>query len=211
MPSRCRPALVVALVAEPRVATLRVEIGKLPPDGFDVVAGCHRELGLCQPSILGITSICLAGRAPGDDRPDELLSAIARAWHIHGEAPHPNAQPGIATKSSHDCHTRARRISEPLEAPRNWTRPNKIHCSCRHGAELGRFLVDPATEQWTLRAAQQTRTHVESEIHRSRRSRLRDDPTWLAAQPCLHQEGGELPPPSRATKAGSSRPLHVAG
>lgn len=61
-----------------------------------------------------------------------------------------------------------RRISEPLEAPRDWTRPNEIRCSCQHCAELGRFLVDPATERWTLRAAQQTRTHVESEIRNAR-------------------------------------------
>ena len=51
----------------------------------------------------------------------------------------------------------------------------------------------------------------ERDPQRSRRSRLRDDPTWLATQPCLHQERGELPPPGRATKAGSSRPLRVAG
>jgi hypothetical protein len=61
-----------------------------------------------------------------------------------------------------------RRISEPQQAPRDWTRPNEIRCSCQHCAELGRFLVDPATEQWTLRAAQQTRTHVESEIRNAR-------------------------------------------
>lgn len=61
-----------------------------------------------------------------------------------------------------------RRIAEPLEAPRDWTRPSEIRCTCQHCTELGRFLADPMTERWTLRAAQQSRTHVESEIRNAR-------------------------------------------
>lgn len=57
-----------------------------------------------------------------------------------------------------------RRIAEPLEAPRDWTRPNKVRCSCEHCSELSRFLGDPTEERWTLRAAQQIRTHVEDVI-----------------------------------------------
>jgi predicted 2-oxoglutarate/Fe(II)-dependent dioxygenase YbiX len=61
-----------------------------------------------------------------------------------------------------------RRIAEPLEAHRDWTRPSEIRCSCGHCSELGHFLADPITEHWTLRAAQQTRTHVENEIRSAR-------------------------------------------
>jgi hypothetical protein len=61
-----------------------------------------------------------------------------------------------------------RRIAEPLEAARDWTRPSEIRCTCQHCAELGRFLADPDTEKWTVRAAQQTRTHVEGEIRNAR-------------------------------------------
>ena len=56
------------------------------------------------------------------------------------------------------------RIAEPLEAPQDWTRPSRIGCKCLHCADLSTFLADPRRESWTLRAAQQARTHVETEI-----------------------------------------------
>ena len=59
------------------------------------------------------------------------------------------------------------RIAEPLEAPLDWTRPSEIGCRCQHCAELSEFLADSARESWTLRAAQQVRTHVEDEIRRA--------------------------------------------
>ena len=59
------------------------------------------------------------------------------------------------------------RIAEPLEAPLNWTRPSGIGCRCQHCRELSEFLADSARESWTLRAAQQVRTHVEDEIRRA--------------------------------------------
>jgi predicted 2-oxoglutarate/Fe(II)-dependent dioxygenase YbiX len=59
------------------------------------------------------------------------------------------------------------RIAELLEAPRDWTRPSAIGCRCAHCAELSGFLADGAHESWTLRAAQQVRTHVEDEIRRA--------------------------------------------
>jgi len=60
------------------------------------------------------------------------------------------------------------RAAEPLEAPQNWSRPNDIRCSCEHCAPLRRFLVNPVTETWTLKAAQQFRSHVEGEIRTAR-------------------------------------------
>ncbi|WP_088347270.1 MULTISPECIES: 2OG-Fe(II) oxygenase [Rhodomicrobium] len=59
------------------------------------------------------------------------------------------------------------RIAEPLEAPRNWTRPSAIGCECQHCSALSGFLADAGRENWTLRAAQQIRTHVENEIRRA--------------------------------------------
>lgn len=61
----------------------------------------------------------------------------------------------------------AQRIGEQLEAPQDWTRPSKIRCSCEHCSELARFLAKPNEERWTLRAAQQIRTHVENVIRHS--------------------------------------------
>jgi hypothetical protein len=60
------------------------------------------------------------------------------------------------------------RAAEPLEAPQNWSRAGDIRCSCEHCAALGRFLASPVTETWTLKAAQQFRSHVEGEIKRVR-------------------------------------------
>jgi hypothetical protein len=59
------------------------------------------------------------------------------------------------------------RIAEPLETPLDWARPSGIGCRCQHCAELSQFLADSARESWTLRAAQQVRTHVEDEIRRA--------------------------------------------
>jgi predicted 2-oxoglutarate/Fe(II)-dependent dioxygenase YbiX len=59
------------------------------------------------------------------------------------------------------------RIAEPLEPPKDWTRPSRIGCRCTHCAELARFLADPAKESWTLRAAERFRRHVEENIRRA--------------------------------------------
>jgi predicted 2-oxoglutarate/Fe(II)-dependent dioxygenase YbiX len=59
------------------------------------------------------------------------------------------------------------RIAQPLEAPRDWARPAQLRCTCQHCSELSRYLADPSLEDWTLRAAQQLRAHVEEEIRRA--------------------------------------------
>ena len=56
------------------------------------------------------------------------------------------------------------RAAEPLEAPRDWSRASDIPCACEHCAALRHFLASPVTETWTLKAAQQFRSHVEGEI-----------------------------------------------
>ena len=59
------------------------------------------------------------------------------------------------------------RIAEPLEAPQDWTRPSSIGCQCQHCSELSKFLADPGSKTWALRAGQQIRTHVDNEIRRA--------------------------------------------
>src|SRR5207244_2583194 len=56
------------------------------------------------------------------------------------------------------------RVAEPLEPPKDWSRASSIMCTCTHCKALVRFLADPATEVWTLKAAELVRRHVESEI-----------------------------------------------
>jgi len=60
------------------------------------------------------------------------------------------------------------RSAQPLEPPRDWTRPSEIGCTCQYCQDLSRFLADPLQPEWALRAAQQHRTHVEAEIKRAR-------------------------------------------
>jgi hypothetical protein len=63
-------------------------------------------------------------------------------------------------------HLRAR-IAEPLEPPRDWARASAIACSCAHCRELSRFLADPDRQQWTFKAPETGRRHVEESIRRN--------------------------------------------
>jgi predicted 2-oxoglutarate/Fe(II)-dependent dioxygenase YbiX len=60
------------------------------------------------------------------------------------------------------------RAAEPLEPPRDWSRPSGVGCKCQHCAALSRFLADPTTESWSLKAAQSIRHHVEGTIRSAR-------------------------------------------
>jgi hypothetical protein len=64
-------------------------------------------------------------------------------------------------------HLRAR-IAQPLEAPKDWRRASALACSCRHCAELGRFLADPERRMWIFKAAEGEWAHVEGTITRAR-------------------------------------------
>lgn len=57
-----------------------------------------------------------------------------------------------------------KRAAEPLKAPENWTRASNIRCSCEHCDALRRFLANPETETWTLKARAELRSHLEAEI-----------------------------------------------
>jgi hypothetical protein len=74
-----------------------------------------------------------------------------------------------------------------LEAPQTWSRASDIRCSCEHCAALRSFLASPSTETWTLKAAEQFRSHVEGEIRRARadldiRTERRGSPHSLVCQ-----------------------------
>lgn len=45
------------------------------------------------------------------------------------------------------------RIAEPLEAPKDWRRTNKLKCQCHHCNELSRFLDNPEQKRWAFKAA----------------------------------------------------------
>jgi predicted 2-oxoglutarate/Fe(II)-dependent dioxygenase YbiX len=60
-------------------------------------------------------------------------------------------------------HLKAR-IALPLDAPRDWARPNPLTCKCADCRQLGTFLLDPARRQWLFRAPQAQRSHVEDSV-----------------------------------------------
>ena len=57
-----------------------------------------------------------------------------------------------------------KRAAQPLKAPENWTRAANLRCSCEHCAALRRFLANPETEIWALKARESIRSHVAGEI-----------------------------------------------
>ncbi len=63
-------------------------------------------------------------------------------------------------------HLRAR-IAAPLEPPRDWARASTIACPCAHCRQLSVFLGDPDRQQWTFKAPEAGRRHVEESIRRS--------------------------------------------
>ena len=64
------------------------------------------------------------------------------------------------------AHLKAR-AAEPLEPPKDWSRPSAVGCKCEHCTALSRFLASPDKPIWSLRAAQHVRSHVEDTIHRA--------------------------------------------
>ncbi len=59
------------------------------------------------------------------------------------------------------------RIAQPLAPPPDWQRPAEIRCDCGHCRNLSAFLASPTEAVWHLKAAQDTRSHVEHSIRRS--------------------------------------------
>ena len=78
-------------------------------------------------------------------------------------------QSGAATASLREACLEylARRIAEPLAPPGDWARPSAIACGCLHCAGLRRFLADPGLKEWSFKAVQQDRSHVEDSIRRA--------------------------------------------
>jgi hypothetical protein len=59
------------------------------------------------------------------------------------------------------------RIAEFLEPPQDWTRDGKIRCQCNHCSELSLFLGAPDRKNWTFKAVEALRSHVENSIGQS--------------------------------------------
>jgi hypothetical protein len=60
-----------------------------------------------------------------------------------------------------------RRVAEPLEPPKDWSRDSALSCRCARCGELSRFLADPGRPTWVFKAAEFDRRHVEDAIRKA--------------------------------------------
>lgn len=59
------------------------------------------------------------------------------------------------------------RVALPLAPPADWTRDATLTCGCPQCAGLARFLADPTSETWRLKAPEASRAHVQGTIANS--------------------------------------------
>lgn len=104
---------------------------------------------LANPHSFGIDTILIPAMlnlaARGDARLDFAAERLRRACLTHLQT----------------------RIAEPLAPPSDLARACTIACHCKTCAELELFLADAERAQWTCKAAEQQRRHVETMIQRS--------------------------------------------
>ena len=60
------------------------------------------------------------------------------------------------------------RVAETLEAPADWRRDSRINCACQDCAQLRAFLDNPLQANWSFKAVQGRRTHLENSLVRDR-------------------------------------------
>jgi len=133
-PDPIKPTLIVDLLT----ALDRIDSPLLADRVVEHVLGNPASFGMdaiIVPAVLGLTEW-----APTSNVASVQRLRAACLVHLHG------------------------RIAEPLEPPADFARVNTVSCRCVHCAELGRFLVDPGRKEWALKAAQHSRSHVESAI-----------------------------------------------
>jgi hypothetical protein len=92
---------------------------------------------------------------------DDVLVPAARTFAKLVESA---AWPAVGRLREASLDHLRRRIAQPLEAPRDWTRGNPLKCTCGDCCVLGAFLVAPDQQQWRLKAVQDRRTHVEQSV-----------------------------------------------
>jgi hypothetical protein len=96
---------------------------------------------------------------------DTVLVGAALAF---AERPESAAWPAVARLREACIDHLRRRIAQPLEPPRDWSRVDRLTCRCADCRELGAFLVDPGRRQWLLKADETRRTHVGANARRAK-------------------------------------------
>jgi len=98
---------------------------------------------------------------PKTYKPDDVLVPAAREFAKLAESA---VRPAVGRLREACLDHLRRRIAQPLEAPRDWTRTNPLKCTCSDCRGLGAFLVAPDQPQWRMKAVQDRRSHVEQSV-----------------------------------------------
>lgn len=154
-------ALVAALPGDPRRAPETDPWQRPEPVSAELVVDLLSACGR-------VGAVELAARATDRllDHPEifDMDAVLVPAALCLGESAHTRElEPFQRLRNACLAHLRAR-IGEPLEPPHDWARAATIACRCKDCAELNRFLADPARKQWTFKAAEPMRSHVEGSI-----------------------------------------------
>lgn len=164
---RLRPAVQALLAALPGEAQAAAPTNVWPPASpvtpalaVDLLQALYR---LAEPA-LGERAIEHMLAWPGIFSFDTVLVPAALTLTDEGGALHAWAPTRHLTSA---CLAQlAERIAEPLVAPADFARENRIDCHCPHCRELAAFLTDPQRPEWIFKAAQVHRSHVEHTIRR---------------------------------------------
>jgi hypothetical protein len=92
--------------------------------------------------------------------PDKVLApaALTLAW------PASASWPAVGRLREAVLQHLRRRIAEPLEPPKDFSRANPLKCSCPDCSDLGTFLLAPDRREWRLKALATKREHVRESI-----------------------------------------------
>ena len=104
-------------------------------------------------------------RHPQAVTPDRTLPAALRT--LHAEAGLADAAP-FASLWRRAADFLLARSATPPEAPRDWTIPAPVECSCKHCEELRAFCKDPAAETARFPLRKDLRAHLHQIIDRHR-------------------------------------------
>lgn len=158
-------ALIAALPGDPSTAPVESWGARIHVTvEADVIADLVRATERVDPELAGQLAAHVLAWPECYALDRALIPAVKQL--LEGGAP--GSGPAVAPLVAACLEHLGARAAEPLEAPKDWARPAEISCTCKHCAELRRFLESPGQPTWTLWAAERTRRHVEHSIQAAR-------------------------------------------
>jgi hypothetical protein len=154
-------ALIAALPGDPATAPVESWGARIHVTvDADVIADLVRATERVDPELAGQLAAHVLAWPECYALDRALIPAVKQLLEGGASRSGPAVAPLVAACLAH----LGTRTAELLEAPKDWARPAEISCTCKHCAELRRFLENPGQPGWTLWAAERTRRHVEHSI-----------------------------------------------